>query len=232
MRTITRYHDRTDAGRVLADNLRGRNLGAHPIVLALPRGGVPVAAEVAVALGAPLEVFLVRKLGFPDHPELAMGAIATGGVQLLDQDLIDRTGLPPRAIAAVIEREHHELRRREQAYRPEGPLELHGRPAIVVDDGLATGFTMRAAVAALRRLGCAKLTVAVPVGARTTCEEFAPEVDLLVCPLQPEEFCAVGQFYEDFSQTTDAGVQECLARARRQGAGRADDGGAPRTTDG
>jgi putative phosphoribosyl transferase len=210
MSTPAGYRDRREAGRVLAASLRGRNLGSEPIVLALPRGGVPVAAEVAVALGAPLEVFLVRKLGFPGHPELAMGAIASGGVQLLDEELIARAGVAPREIAAVIEREHHELRRREQAYRPEGPLELHGRPAVVVDDGLATGFTMRAAVAAMRRLGCSRLTVAVPVGAKATCEEFAPEADLLVCPLQPETFTAVGQWYENFSQTTDEEVHACL----------------------
>jgi predicted phosphoribosyltransferase len=211
---MTLYRNRYEAGRSLAANLRSRHLGADPVVLALPRGGVPVAVEVARTFGAPLEVFLVRKLGFPHHPELAMGAIASGGVQLLDEARIARFGISPEDVAAVIDREHHELRRREQIYRPEGPLELHGRPAVVIDDGLATGFTMRAAVAALRRLGCAQLTVAVPVGARATCEEFAPEVDLLVCPLQPEEFSAVGQWYEDFSETTDSEVEQCLREAR------------------
>lgn len=204
------YLNRREAGQTLAACLRGEDVGIDPIVLALPRGGVPVGAEVAEAFDVPLEVFLVRKLGFPGHPEMAMGALASGGVQLLDDSLIAATGLTQQEVAAVIDREHAELRRREQVYRPRRMLALGWRPAIIVDDGLATGFTMRAAVAALRRTGCPRITVAAPVGARETCEEFAADVDLLVCPLQPGTFSAVGDWYEDFSPTTDEEVLSCL----------------------
>jgi putative phosphoribosyl transferase len=204
------YLDRREAGQTLAASLRGEDIGKDPVVLALPRGGVPVAAEVAEALDLPLEVFVVRKLGLPGHPELAMGALASGGVQLLDDDLIARTGVRPEEVAAVIDREHEELRRREQIYRPRRMLSLGWRAAIIVDDGLATGFTMRAAVSALRRTGCPHITVAVPVGAEETCAEFVHEVDLLVCPLRPESFDAVGRWYEDFHQVSDDEVTACL----------------------
>jgi putative phosphoribosyl transferase len=212
------YRDRRDAGRTLALYARDKEVGADPLVLALPRGGVPVAAEVADALNAPLDVFLVRKLGTPDQPELAMGAIASGGVRLLDETLIAYSDVSAGELAAVTERETRELERRERAYRAgRPPLELKFRPVIVVDDGLATGFTMRAAVAALRKADCARITVAVPVGARSSCEEVSREVDVLVCPLQPEPFRAVGLWYEDFAPTTDEEVRDCLARhqARR-----------------
>ncbi len=207
------YRDRRDAGHTLALYMRGREVGTDPLVLALPRGGAPVAAEVAEALHAPLDVFLVRKLGLPEQPEVAMGAIASGGVRLLDEGLIAYADVSAGEVAAVTERETRELLRREQAYR-EGrpPLELRFRPVIVIDDGLATGFTMRAAVAALRKADCARITVAVPVGARSSCEELAREVDVLVCPLQPEAFRAVGQWYADFTPTTDDEVKDCLAR--------------------
>jgi predicted phosphoribosyltransferase len=173
---------------------------------------VPVAAAVAEALGAPLDVFLVRKLGVPDHPELAMGAIASGDVRLLDEDLITEAGVSDQEVAAVIRRETEELHRRERAYRTGGPPPVGSHPVVVVDDGLATGFTMKAAVTALRRAHCPRITVAVPVGAKATCEELAGQVDLLVCPLQPQRFHAVGAWYDDFSATTDDEVQACLAR--------------------
>ena len=207
------YRDRRDAGRTLALYLRGKETGTDPLVLALPRGGVPVAAEVAEALEAPLDVFLVRKLGLPGQPEVAMGAIASGGLRLLDEGLIAYADVSAAEVAAVTERETWELGRREQAYRAARPLpEVKFRPVIVIDDGLATGFTMRAAVAALRKAECARITVAVPVGARSSCEELAREVDVLVCPLQPEPFRAVGQWYTDFAPVTDDEVRRCLSR--------------------
>jgi putative phosphoribosyl transferase len=216
MNTVLRlerpYLNRREAGLALAACLRGEDLGQDPMVLALPRGGVPVAAEIAEALDLPLEIFVVRKLGVPGHPELAMGALASGGIQLLDEALIAEAHISAEEVAAVIDREHEELRRREQAYRPRRMLSLGWRPAIIVDDGLATGFTMRAAVAALRRAGCPRITVAAPVGAAETCETFARDVDLLVCPLQPDSFGAVGRWYEDFHETTDDEVQACLTR--------------------
>ncbi len=206
------YRDRIEAGRILASHLKAQPLGADPLVLALPRGGVPVAAEVAAALGAPLDVFVVRKLGVPTHPELAMGAIASGGVQLLNASLIAAVGLSKADVAAVVRRETQELQRRERTYRPNGTIAVGEHPVIIVDDGFATGFTMRAAVAALRRAGCPRITAAAPVGAKSTCDELAGEVDLLVCPLQPERFDAVGDWYVDFSATTDEEIHACLAR--------------------
>jgi predicted phosphoribosyltransferase len=182
-------------------------------VLALPRGGVPVALEVARALDAPLDVFVVRKLGLPGHEELAMGAIATGGVRVLNREVIDVHGVPPALIAAVGARENEELRRRERRYRGQRPPpDVRGRTVILVDDGLATGSTMRAAVLALRRLEPARIVVAVPVGDATTCEEFAADADEVVCARTPEPFGAVGLWYDDFSQTTDEEVRELLER--------------------
>jgi putative phosphoribosyl transferase len=209
------FRDRSHAGQALAARLRGEYLGSDPLVLALPRGGVPVAAEIAGALHLPMEVFLVRKLGLPGQPELAMGAIASGGVELLDQKLIAEAGLSLTEVTAVIRREQRELERRERAYRPEGPLAIHAHSAIVVDDGLATGFTMRAAVTALRQMGCPRVIAAAPVGAKSTCRVLGGEVDLLVCPLQPEEFEAVGAWYQDFQPTSDEEVQACLTRTAR-----------------
>jgi predicted phosphoribosyltransferase len=213
-----RFLDRADAGRRLASELAG-DYGADAgrgdvLVLALPRGGVPVAYEVARALGAPMDVFLVRKLGVPGHEELAMGAIASGGVQVLNEEVVRTLGISPEVIGRVAEREGAELRRREREYRDARPMpDVHGKTVILVDDGLATGSTMRAAAAALRRLGPARLVVAVPVAAPETCEEFRSEVDEVVCALTPEPFHAVGLWYEDFSQTTDAEVRDLLARA-------------------
>jgi putative phosphoribosyl transferase len=213
------FYSRQEAGAELADQLRkyrGRN---DVIVLALPRGGVPVAYEVAEALDAPLDVFLVRKLGMPGHSELAMGAIASGGVRVLNEDVIQAYRIPEQAIDAVARNEEEELKRREREYR-EGrpPLDLAAKTVILVDDGLATGSTMRAAVEAVRLHRPARVIVAVPVGAPSTCEEFADIADETICARTPAPFFAVGQWYQDFSQTSDDEVrtllQERVARSR------------------
>ena len=205
------FRDRADAGRVLAgalDHLSGRR---DVIVLALPRGGVPVAAEVAKALAAPLDVLLVRKLGVPGHAELAMGALAAGGVRVVNRAVTGALGIPPGVIDEVAAREAGELDRREQAYRPgRPPLDVAGKVVVVVDDGLATGSTMRAAVAAVRELGPARIVVAVPVGAGETCRELAGEADEVVCARMPAGFRAVGEWYEDFSETTDDDIRALL----------------------
>ncbi len=183
------------------------------LVLALPRGGVPVAFEVAQALHAPLDVFIVRKLGMPGHEELAIGAIASGGVRVLNEDLIRLLGVPNNVLQDITARELEELRRREAAYRGSRPPEpIAGRTVILVDDGLATGASMRAAVRALRREGAARIVVAVPVAAADTCESLRPEVEDVVCAVTPEPFTAVGAWYEDFRQTTDEEVRELLDR--------------------
>ncbi|MGH9264942.1 MAG: phosphoribosyltransferase [Acidimicrobiales bacterium] len=211
------FRDRADAGRVLAGRL-GHLAGRDDVlVLGLPRGGVPVAAEVAQALGAPLDVLLVRKLGVPRHAELAMGAIASGGVRVLNPAVIETLRIPPHVIDQVAAREEVELARREQAYRRgRQPLDMAGRVVVVVDDGLATGSTMRAAVAALRAQGPARIVVAVPVGAAETCRELAAEADEVVCAHTPVGFHAVGQWYDDFSETTDDDIRAVLARLQGQ----------------
>jgi predicted phosphoribosyltransferase/dienelactone hydrolase len=208
------YRDRREAGRRLAAALGAYRNRSDVSVLALPRGGVPVAFEVAGALGAPLDVFLVRKLGVPDHEELAMGAIASGGVRVLSADLIDRMRISRDRIEAATLREERELRRRERSYRGDRPpLDLRGRTVILVDDGLATGSSMHAAVAAVRRLAPARVIVAVPVAPQRTCQELRSLADEVVCVATPEPFLAVGRFYEDFEQTTDEEVQDLLERA-------------------
>jgi predicted phosphoribosyltransferase len=214
MNAYVRYRDRREAGRMLARELKGKDLGDDPVLLALPRGGVPVAAEISQSLHLPLEVFIVRKLGAPGHPEFAVGAIASGGVELLDEALINQQGIPRADVTAIIQREEAELQRREKIYRT-SPLELGARAVVLVDDGLATGFTMRAAVTALRRKHCPRISVAVPVGARSTCAQLEQTVYQVVCPMQPEEFIAVGAWYDDFSATDDGEVLACLARTRR-----------------
>jgi putative phosphoribosyl transferase len=207
-----RFADRRDAGRALAVALRDGALLRDPVVLGLPRGGVVVAAEVAAALGAPLDVVLVRKLGLPSQPELAMGAIAAAGDQVETVRTLVAARAGDAAFAAVRERELTELRRRETAYRDgRKPVPLSGRDVVLVDDGLATGATMRAAVAAVRRQGPASLTVAVPVGSPRVCGELQPEVDRVVCLEAPSWFRAVGQVYRDFSATEDAEVIAALA---------------------
>lgn len=210
------FRDRAEGGRRLAIALAGYAGQSNVRVLALPRGGVPVGYEVALALRAPLEVFLVRKLGLPGHEELAMGAIASGGVRVINHDVVEALNIPQAVIDAVAERELRELERRERAYRG-------GRPAtsvkdcivILVDDGLATGATMRAAVAAVRQEGPASLIVAVPTAAPETCAELEVEVDAIVCAITPHPFGGVGQWYEDFSPVSDDEVRALLRRAHQ-----------------
>lgn len=208
------FLNRRDAGERLAARLRERGSWPNTTVLALPRGGVPVGAEVARALGAPLDVFLVRKLGVPGYEEVAMGAVASGGVRYLNDDLIRRAGVRPDAIAAVEARERAELARRERAYR-EGrtPAPVAGRTVLLVDDGIATGATLRAGLQALRALAPARVVVAVPVAPPETVRALQAQADEVVCLHTPPDFMAVGQFYRDFAQTTDDEVRDLLTRA-------------------
>jgi predicted phosphoribosyltransferase len=211
------YHDRREAGRILAEHVRQEAIGSHVVVLALPRGGVPVGLEVARAIGADLDVFIVRKLGAPIQPELAMGAIASGGVRVLNETVIGELGITEQDIAAVVERETAELVRREKSFRDaRPPVEVRGRTVILVDDGLATGSTMRAAITAVRQRGPDRIVVAVPVGAKQTCVALAHEVDAVICPRQPDALYAIGMWYEDFTQTTDDEVREALAVGQRE----------------
>jgi putative phosphoribosyl transferase len=214
---VTPFRDRAQAGQFLATKLKGYVGRRDVLVLALPRGGVPVAFEVAKALNAPLDVFLVRKLGVPGNEELAMGAIATGGVLVLNDDVVQGLDIPDNVIDAVASEERRELERRERAYRGDRPSPyVQGRTVILVDDGLATGSTMRAAVAALRRQQPTHIVVAVPIAAPSTCDEFRSEVDEIVCAITPEPFYAVGLWYADFSQTTDKEVHDLLERAAHE----------------
>ena len=216
-----RYADRREAGIVLAKALHAYSGRDDVVVLALPRGGVPVAFEVAQALRAPLDVFVVRKLGAPGHPELAMGAIASGGVRVLNEDVVAWYRPSPDELEQTAQLELLELERRERAYRGDRPVvPVAGRVAILVDDGLATGASMRAAVRAARNLGPSRVVVAVPVGAPDSCRAMAQIADEVVCPLQPERFEAVGLWYANFSQTTDGEVQQLLSRAPVPGATR------------
>jgi len=211
------FRNRTHAGQVLAGTLKEYSNRDDILVLALPRGGVPVAFEIASALHSPLDVFLVRKLGVPGQEELAMGAIATGGIRVLNYDVVKHLGVPDYVIDSATEAEQRELDRREQAYRgSREPPEVRGRTVILVDDGLATGSTMRAAVTALRQRTPARIVVAVPVAAGSTCQEFREEVDQIICATTPEPFYGVGQWYEDFSQTTDEEVRDLLDRAAQE----------------
>ena len=210
-----RFRDRRHAGRMLADALAAYRDRADVVVLALPRGGVPVAFEVARALHAPLDVFVVRKLGFPGHEEFAMGAIASGGVRVMNPEA-QQFGVSPSAIEAVAARETRELERREHLYRGErAPIDIADHIAILVDDGLATGSTMRAAAAAVRQRRPRRIVVAVPVAARDTCESLRAEVDEVVCGTTPEFFRAVGVWYDDFDQTSDEEVHALLDASRR-----------------
>jgi putative phosphoribosyl transferase len=212
-----RFRNRSEAGRWLAERLQAYAHRADVMVLALPRGGVPVGFELARALGAPLDVFLVRKLGLPGQEELAMGAIASGGVRVLNDDVVRALAVPPSVIDSVARREEQELKRREQAYRgSQPPPDVRGKVVILVDDGLATGSTMRAAVQAVKQLQPARVVVAVPVAAASTRDEIGDEVDEIVCDIPPEPFLAVGRWYEDFSQTTDDEVRDLLERAARE----------------
>jgi putative phosphoribosyl transferase len=208
-----RFHDRTDAGRQLASLLTVHADRDAVVVLALPRGGVPVAVEVARALGAPLDVFVVRKLGVPGHPELAMGAIATGGVQVLNDDVIDELDIPRTLVEQATVRERLELERRDRLYRRDRPMAvLTSRTVIVIDDGLATGSTMEAAVSALRQHHPSRIIVAVPVGAPEACLRLTKVADNVVCAHAPTPFDAVGRWYERFDQVGDEEVIEWLER--------------------
>jgi putative phosphoribosyl transferase len=214
---MQRFADRRAAGRALAERL-GEKPAEGTVVLGLPRGGVVVAAEVAAALGAPLDVLVVRKIGLPWQPELAMGAVAAVGdavETVRSEGIIVRTNVDPSTFEQVRQTELAELRRRESAYRGDRPpVPVAGRPVIVVDDGLATGATMRAAVTALRRQEPARITVAVPIGSPATCAELVKDVDEVVCLQTPRSFRAVGQGYADFTPTSDDEVREALVRAR------------------
>jgi len=217
------FADRREAGKELAAKLGAYRGRQDVVVLALPRGGVPVAFEVAEALDAPLDIFVVRKLGMPGHPEFAIGAIASGGVRVLSEDAIHWYGISSSQIEAVAAEELAELQRREREYR-KGPAltDLRGRTVILVDDGLATGSSMRAAVQAVRAHKPARVVVAVPVGAPSACEEFADITDETVCARMPEPFSAVGLWYRDFTQTTDEEVGALLQEhAQRIRTGRA-----------
>ena len=207
------YRNRVEAGRLLARALKAYARDPAGLVLGLPRGGVPVAHEVARALGLPLDVFLVRKLGVPGFRELAMGALASGGTRVLNEEVLRSYGIGHRELEAVTEAERKELDRRERTYRGgRPPLQLADRTVILVDDGLATGATMKAAVAAVRALKPARIVVAVPVAPPDTCAELEPQVDALICPLRPPWFSAIGQWYETFDQTTDEEVRSLLER--------------------
>jgi predicted phosphoribosyltransferase len=212
------FLDRRDAGRMLAKQLVSLAARRDVVVLGLPRGGVPVAFEVATALRAPLDVFVVRKLGVPGQEELAMGALASGGLRVLNQDVVQTLDIAPETIDLVARREAEELARREQLYRGNRPaLEPAGKTVVLIDDGLATGSTMRAAAAAIRQRGPARLIVAVPVAACATCDILRREVDEVVCAATPAPFLAVGQWYAEFGQTTDEEVRELLRRAEAAG---------------
>jgi predicted phosphoribosyltransferase len=211
------FADRRQAGQVLATKLMQYADRPDVLVLALPRGGVPVAYEVAQALHTSLDVFLVRKLGLPGHEELAMGAIASGGVVVLNEDLVQRLAIPRDVLQATVRGEREELERRERAYRGDRPPpDVLVRTVVLVDDGLATGSTMRAAVKALRRQSPARVVVAVPIGSAETCSEFRGEADEVHCAVTPEPFYAVGLWYGDFTETTDEEVRDLLERSAKE----------------
>jgi predicted phosphoribosyltransferase len=214
---MAQFKDRRDAGRILAQDLSAYAGRSDVIVVALPRGGVPVAYEVALALSTPLDIFLVRKLGLPGHEELAVGAIASGGIRVLNEDIIHALYVPEEMINNVARHELRELQRREQLYRGERPaLDVHDKTVILIDDGLATGASMRAAVAGLRAQQPARIVIAVPAAAPETCNAFEFKVDEIICSITPEPFLGVGRWYEDFSQITDEQVRALLDEATRQ----------------
>ncbi|MBD2361300.1 phosphoribosyltransferase [Anabaena minutissima FACHB-250] len=208
------FKDRTAAGQVLASKLADYANCPDVLVLALPRGGVPVAFEIAQALNAPLDVLVVRKLGVPDNPELAMGAIASGGVRIINQQVVNDINISEEVIARVAAQEQRELERRESMYRGDEPFpELTGRKVILVDDGLATGATMWAAVIAVRQKNPQEIVIAVPVAALETYQQLQTKVEKILCITTPSQFYSVGMWYEDFPQTTDAEVRELLKKA-------------------
>jgi putative phosphoribosyl transferase len=223
-----RFRDREEAGRALGVEVAGAAGLVDPIVLALPRGGVPVGVQVARALGAPLDVLVVRKLGFPGQPELAMGAVAAGGVRVLNRELLGQVHLPPATVEEVARRELSEVERRERAYRGDArPLQLAGRSVILVDDGLATGSTMSAAVAAVRQLAPREVIIAVPLAPPDTIRRLRREADRVLCLFTPEPFLAIGSHYESFPQLDDREVVALLSRAREE-AGAQQAGAQPR----
>jgi predicted phosphoribosyltransferase len=208
------FEDRTEAGDVLAKHLSHLAHRSDTLVLGLPRGGVPVAYEVARELGAPLDIFLVRKLGVPGQEELALGALASGNVRVLNDAVVRELGIPEETIEAITRREQLELQRREHEYRGHRPpLDVRGKIVILIDDGLATGSTMRAAAQALRQMGPARIVVAVPIASAVTCNRIRSEADEVICVNTPEDFFAVGQWYRHFEQTTDGEVRDLLERA-------------------
>jgi predicted phosphoribosyltransferase len=208
------FRDRVEAGRFLAAKLRRFLNRSDVIVLALPRGGVPVAYQVATALDLPMDIFIVRKLGVPGHEELAMGAIASGGVRVSNEDVVQSLKIPESVIETAAAMATHELERRETYYRYGAPpLDIKNKTVILIDDGLATGATMRAAAKALRRKGVKEIVIAVPVAAPSTCKEFESEVDQIICGATPEPFYGVGSWYKDFSQTSDDEVIDLLQKA-------------------
>ena len=208
------FRDRTEAGQVLASKLTKYLNQVDTVILALPRGGVPVAYEIGKELGLPVDIFVVRKLGVPGHEELAMGAIASGGIRHINRDVVDQLRIDSETIEVASRREQKEIERREQLYRGQRPpVDVRNKTVILVDDGLATGSTMRAAIAALRQHRPARIVVAVPAAAPQTCSEIADEVDEIICATTPEPFYAVGQWYQEFSQTTDEEVRDLLARS-------------------
>lgn len=207
------FRDRHEAGRFLASKLKKYRQDKDAVVLGLPRGGVVVAYEVAQALGLPLDVFVVRKLSVPYYPELAIGAIASGGAWVINQEVVNQIGLTSDDIEETVRQELAELERRERVYREGKPFDVKGKTVLLIDDGLATGSTMQAAVVALKKLGVQKLVVAVPVGASETCEAFKHEVDDAICAVEPEPFYAVGAWYKDFRPTTDEEVKTLLGSA-------------------
>jgi putative phosphoribosyl transferase len=211
------FQDRRDAGKKLAQKLSAYTGRPHTLILALPRGGVPVAYEVALALTLPLDIFIVRKLGLPGREELAIGAIASGGVRVLNNDIVRMLSVPEEVINFVTKREAEELQRREILYRGTRPSpQVRDRTVILIDDGLATGASMRAAVAGLRAQRPARIVIAVPTAAPETCDAFRSEVDEIVCAITPEVFYGVGRWYEDFSQVTDEEVRNLLQEANKQ----------------
>ena len=211
------FRDRTEAGELLAEQLTAYANQPDVIVLALPRGGVPVGAQVATKLQAPLDVFVVRKLGLPGHPELAMGAIATGGVRVFNADVVNAFRISDEVITAVTAEEFQELRRRERSYRGDlPPPQVEGKTVIVVDDGIATGSTMLGAISALRQLKAGRVVVAAPTIACTTCDYLRENCDEVVAVIVPQEFYGVGQWYADFSQTTDEEVQRLIDEMRNR----------------
>ena len=214
---LTQFRDRKEAGKLLAAQLAAYANQQDVIVLALPRGGVPVGFEIAQALHVPLDVIVVRKLGVPGQEELAMGAIATGGIRILNKDVVQFLNIPDEVIDHVTAHELQELERREHRYRGEHPAyDISGRKVILVDDGIATGATMHAAVAAIKQRHPSRIIIAVPTAAHSTCDEFAAEVDEVICVIRPEPFIAVGYWYRQFSQTSDEEVRSLLEQANQR----------------